>query len=123
MQKSTKIGTMRKTPGPRTECSLPRRSTIAFSHCRAITIAFDEALETASADSIGFYRVAEGIKKRKQIVFSKSVKISSISYDGSRAVTVRLAKPVKGPVRLIVSPGIMATDGTASNQEYTVTID
>ncbi len=87
----------------------------------AITIAFDEALESASADSIGFYQVAPEMKKRKRIVYGKPVTIA-VSYDGSHDVTIRLARPVKGPLRLMVSPGIIAADGVAGEQPYTVTV-
>ncbi len=89
----------------------------------AVTIAFDEALQSASADSMGFYQVVQGVKKGKRIVYKKPVKIASVSYDGSRDVTVRLAKPVKGPIRLMVSPGIVAADGTSTAPGYSVTVD
>ena len=58
----------------------------------AITIAFDEALAAVSADSKGFYQVLQGVKKRKKVVYKKPVRIASVSYDGSRDVTVQLAK-------------------------------
>ncbi len=96
--------------------------TLAKKKVSAITIAFDEALESASADSIGFYQVAPETKKRKKIVYGKPVKIA-VSYDGSHDVTIRLARPVKGPLRLMVLPGIIAADGAAGTQPYTVTID
>ena len=77
---------------------------------RAITVAFDEALEAASADSSVFYEVVQRVKQRKKIVF-KHLAIATVTYDGSRAVTVRLARPVQGPVQLIVQPGILAANG------------
>ena len=99
---------------------------VGVSHAKkklsAITIAFDEALASASADSLGFYQVAPVMKKRKKVVYGKPVKIA-VSYDGSRDVTIRLAKPVKGPLRLVVLSGVIGADGAASKQPYTVTID
>jgi galactose-1-phosphate uridylyltransferase len=85
---------------------------------RAVTIAFDAALEMASADSLAFYQLAPVIKKKKKVTFGKPVVIASISYYGSRDVTLRLAKPAKGPLRLVVSPGIIGIDGVAGTQGY-----
>jgi len=90
---------------------------------RALTIAFDQALQSVSADSPGFYEVTQGVKRRKTIVYTKPVRILSVSYDGSRGVTVRLARPVKGPLRLVVSPGIVGADGVGGTQGYTTIVD
>ncbi len=89
----------------------------------AITIAFDEALAAGSASSASFYQVTPVMKKRKKVVFGAPLTIASVSYDGSRDVMVRLARPAKGPLRLVVLPGIAAADGAASEQTYTVTVD
>ena len=89
----------------------------------AITIAFDEALEMASADSMAFYQLTPVIKKRKKVTYGKPVALASISYDGSRDVTVRLARPIKGPLRLVVSPGIVAADSAAGVQGYAAIVE
>jgi hypothetical protein len=87
-----------------------------------ITIAFDEALQAASADSIAFYQVAPVTRRRKKVIYGKPVAIASARYDGGRDVTIRLARPVKGPVRLLVSAGIRAADGTPSARSFTLTV-
>lgn len=83
-----------------------------------ITIAFDEALETASADLTGFYKVYQVTEVRRKTVL-KSLKIRSASYDGSRTVTIALAKPlVKSRIEVVVQAGIVAANGAVSVQSY-----
>ena len=72
---------------------------------------FDEVLPGLAP---GDHEAKESHLRPKQVTVS-------ISYDGSRDVTVHLAKPTKGPLRLLVSPGIVAADGAGGVQGYTTT--
>ena len=88
----------------------------------AVTIVFDEALEAASAESTESYQVARQVAvKHKRPVYGAPIGITVV-YHGGDDVTVMLDKPVKGPVRFIVTEDIMAADGTRLAQPYTTRI-
>jgi hypothetical protein len=88
-----------------------------------IILGFNEALDSASASDGGFYRLDSGIKKRGKLVYSKAVKIGGVSYDGTaHTVTIRLAKPTKGPVQVMVRGGIKGSNGASSNGDYTAVV-
>jgi hypothetical protein len=81
------------------------------------TIVFNEALEVAAADSVRFYQVKPGTRKGTRVVYGNPVTIKAPVYKaGSTKVTIRLAKPVTGPIEVIVLSGIVGADGVASTQ-------
>ena len=66
----------------------------------AVSVGFSQPLDPASADNLGLYHVLEGVKKKKKTVYTKPLKIRSVSYVSSaNAVTIDLAKPYKGACR------------------------
>jgi hypothetical protein len=81
------------------------------------TIVFNEPLEVASADSARLYQVKPGTRKGTRVVYGNPVTIKPPSYKaGATSVTIRLAKPVAGPIEVIVLSGIIGADGIASKQ-------
>jgi hypothetical protein len=61
----------------------------------------------------------EGVKKRKKTVYTKALKIRSISYvSSSDSVTINLSKPYKGAVEVTVDGAIEALDGTTSDIDF-----
>ncbi len=57
-------------------------------------------------------------------VFNKGVKISGLSYGSATdQVTIRLARAVKGKVRINVHGGIMATNGLSSLGDFTAVVN
>jgi hypothetical protein len=89
----------------------------------AVSVAFNQPLDPASADNPGLYRVLRGVKKRKKTVYTKALKIRSISYvSSSDSVTIDLAKPLKGAVEMTVDGAIEALDGAISNLDFTTII-
>ncbi len=88
-----------------------------------ITIGFNEALDPGSADNVSLYKVLEGVKKRKTTVFSKPLKIKTVSYDATHhTVAIKLARPHKGIVRVTVQSGMLAADGASSSNEFSAVV-
>jgi hypothetical protein len=86
----------------------------------AISVAFDESLDPASAENPGLYLVLGAVKKRGKTVYSKGVAIGSVRYDGNaRTVTISLARPYKGGVQVTVHGGILGTNGLTDHDEFT----
>jgi virginiamycin B lyase len=86
----------------------------------SVTVAFDEALNSGSAQSAGFYRVLGGVAKHRKTTFSKKLGLGFLIYDSNaNTVRVNLAKPYNGPVQVEVLPGIMAASGAASTGVFT----
>jgi hypothetical protein len=108
-------------PPPPSPPSVTSATPVSKKHkITSIVIAFDEALQTASADSTGFYQVARQVAiKRKKPVYGPPLAFR-VNYGGNRDVTLTLNKPVTGPVRLIVLSQIVAADGTSSTQPFTL---
>jgi streptogramin lyase len=108
---------------------LPPRVTgvIAIAHpskrITSILIGFDEALDPGTAENGGFYSLAAGIKKHHKLMFSRGVKIASVSYDGTaHTVTLKLARPHKGKIQVTVRAGIVAADGMSSPSDFTAVV-
>jgi hypothetical protein len=86
----------------------------------AIVLDFSEGLNPGSAGNGSFYSIASGVKKRHKLLFAKNVKIGGVSYDGNaHTVTLSLAKPFKGKVQVMVRSGILATNGTSTEGNFT----
>ena len=104
------------------------RTVVPVMHSgKAITriiLGFSEDLVPGSATKSRFFSAASGVEKGHKLVFNKRVKISGVSYDGATdQVTIRLARAVKGEVRIIVHGGIMATDGLSSQGAFTAVVN
>jgi hypothetical protein len=99
---------------------------VGSSHSRkgltAIDVVFDEALDAISAQD-GGYTLIMGVKKRRHVTFSKSVRIRSIEYDANaHMVAINLAKPAKGPVQVTVRKGIAAANGAISIADFSTIV-
>jgi streptogramin lyase len=80
-----------------------------------IVLHFDEAMVPGPASARTPYSLASGVKKHHMLVYSKAVKIRSLSYDANaETVTITLAKPFRGNVQVTVRAGIVATNGTST---------
>jgi streptogramin lyase len=100
---------------------------VPVAHSRAgtteIVLSFNQALDPGTAGKLGFYHLTAGEKTRHALVFSKGLKIARVFYDGStHQVTLKMAKPHKGVVRVTVRPGIVAADGISSFNAFTAVI-
>ena len=84
----------------------------------SFTIVFNEALQDAQAASAafsGYFQVDPGTRKKTKIVYRSHVPGVKATYaDGSQRVTIRLAKPLMGPIKIVVLPGVVATDGVSN---------
>jgi hypothetical protein len=88
----------------------------------AITIGFNEALNRGSVGNLGLYRVLGAVKKRKKTVYTKTVRIQGVSFDGNTRVTINLAKPYKGAVQVTVLAGVVASNGTLSSGSFSAVV-
>jgi virginiamycin B lyase len=87
----------------------------------AIVVSFNEAMNAASAGNAAQYTVASDVKKRHKLVYSKPVKIGSVTYNATAGTaTVTLAKPIKtNSLQVTVHSGVMATNGTSTGSDFT----
>jgi hypothetical protein len=89
----------------------------------AITIAFNESLNSASATSPALYSVLAGVKKRGKTVYTKPLALGTIQYaDGPHQVTLNLKKPYKGAVQVMVQGSITAASGAAANVQASMIV-
>jgi hypothetical protein len=96
--------------------------SVGVSHSKtgtAYTIRFATPLNATSATNTSLYQVLEGVtkvvKKHKQTLYTKALKIKSVVYTpGPNTVTIMLAKPSKGTVKVVIAPGLDGADGAAT---------
>jgi hypothetical protein len=80
----------------------------------AVTIAFNQAMVPASVNNAALYSVFGGVPNRGRVVFSKKLKIQTVLYDeADDTVSISLAKPYRGQVKVSLDGIIDATDGVA----------
>ena len=80
-----------------------------------ISVPFNQPLVAASADNAGLYHVFAPVKKKHKTVYSKPLKIKSVSYvASSNSVTIKLAKPAKGKFEVAIDGAIEALDGATT---------
>jgi uncharacterized delta-60 repeat protein len=89
----------------------------------SITVGFDEAMDSGSVDNRNLYHVFGAMKKHRKTVYSKSVAIKGIGFDGNSHVTIDLAKPYKGAVMVTVLGGILAANGASSIGDFSAVVD
>jgi virginiamycin B lyase len=87
----------------------------------AIVVSFDEAMNAASAGNAALYSVASGVKKGHKFVYTKPVKIHSVTYNAAAGTaTLALAKPIKtSTLQVTVRSGVVAANGTSTSSDYT----
>ena len=88
----------------------------------AITLGFNEALAGASVGNKARYVVLGAVKKHGKTVYSMSLRIKGISFDGKTHVKLTLAKPYKGAVKVTVHGGIEAANGSSSTGDFTTVV-
>ena len=55
------------------------------------------------------------VKKHKETVYAKLLKLLSVVYNpGPHTVSVMLAKPYKGSVQVVIDPGLEGADGATT---------
>ncbi len=89
----------------------------------SFTVGYNETLSASSASSAGLYQVfaavSKIVKRHKVTLFTKGLPIRSVSPNStSSAVTIKLAKPVKGRVEVMVEGSITAGNGASSNVRF-----
>ncbi len=85
----------------------------------AFTFTFTAPLNQTSANNAALYKVLQGVtkvvKKHKQTLFTKALKIKSVVYSPSlQSVTITLAKSYKGPAQVTIEAGLETADGTTT---------
>ena len=90
---------------------------------KSISVDFDEALNSASASTRGFYHVFAAVKKKHRTVYTQTVKIKSVVYNtAADSVTINLSKPHKGAAEVTIAGMIEALDGASVDIDYTAII-
>src|SRR5262249_55326457 len=100
---------------------------VAVTHSRKgitqLVLGFNEDLIPGSATNSSLYSLAAGVQKRRKLVFTRPVKITSVAYDGhAHTVTLTPAKPVKGKTQVTVHAGIVAASGASSRDEFSTVV-
>lgn len=121
--------TQSPTPAPTPTPTLPPPNVIGIAgvtHSKeltAITLAFDEALDSASVGNLALYSVLRGVKKHRKTVYSKPLAVTGAIYDGAaNTVTIDLAKPYRRTVLVTVRSGVLAADGQSSSNEFSALV-
>ncbi len=109
------------SPPPPVEKSTPELTKKGLT---SVNVSFDESLEAASAEDSSDYHVfgavTKVVKHRRKTVYTKPIKIKSVTYSSSsNTANVKLAKPVKGKVEIKVSGTFTTTSGTEETVNYT----
>jgi hypothetical protein len=89
---------------------------------RAITVGFDEALVRGSAVDLSLYSVLGAVTTHRKTLYTKRVRIKGISFDGTSRVTINLATPYKGVVKVTVHGGILATTGASTSGDFSAIV-
>jgi hypothetical protein len=107
------LATLDQALPPGVTYASPSRSKQAIT---AIEVDFDEAMNPASASTTSYYSVAAGVKKHHMFVYSKHVKIRSVTYNPNAEVAfLNLARPFKAnQLQVTVHGGVMAANGTST---------
>ncbi len=88
-----------------------------------VTVVFDEALDGNVVNDRALFKVLGAVKKQHKTVYTQAVHIKALSFDGQTRVTIKLAKPYKGAVKVTVLAGIPAADGASSASAYSAVVD
>ncbi len=88
-----------------------------------VTVVFDEALDGKVVNDRALFKVLGAVKKHHNTVYTRALRIKGISFDGQTRVTIKLAKPYKGAVKVTVLPGIPAADGAFSITNYSAVVN
>jgi hypothetical protein len=82
----------------------------------SVVLTFDEAMNSASTGTRSFYSVAAGVNKHHMVVYTRILKIRSVTYDPTaETATLKLASPVKAKqLQVTVHSGVMAANGTVT---------
>jgi hypothetical protein len=79
-------------------------------------VRFNEALSSVSASDLALYHVFSAVKKRGKTAFARVEAIRSVQLNGdATAVTINLARPVKGRVEVMVKGAITAANGASNS--------
>ena len=89
----------------------------------AISLGFDEAMDGGSIVNPAFYNALGAVKKRGKTSYIKPVSIRGISFDGNSRVTIKLAKPYKGAVKVALNGRIQSADGGWDNVQFSAVAD
>ena len=122
------VGTLTGTPtGPTSSSPIATSpqvlGVVDVQHAKkkvtSISIAFNEAMNSGSVGNAALYHLFGGVHKRSKIVYSKKIKLGTVSYNAAaHTLSISLAKPDKGPIRVSVDGMIEALDGLASNSLF-----
>jgi hypothetical protein len=86
----------------------------------ALTVTFNEPLDSRSASNPALYRVFAPVKKHGKTIFSRALAIKAISPSSDAAVvTLKLVRRLKGSLELRVQGTITAASGASGNVNAT----
>jgi hypothetical protein len=107
---------------------LPRvLGVVEVQHARkkvsSLSIAFNEAMSPGSVSNVALYRFQGGVAKGRKVVFSKEVKVGHVVYDeAANTVSISLARPYGGQIRMSLDGFVEALDGVASDSAFSVVV-
>ncbi len=90
----------------------------------SFTVSYNEPLSSSSASSSGLYQVfaavTKKVKKHKETLFTKALAIRSVTPNSTGStVTIKLARPFKGQVQVMVGGNISAGNGASNSVRFT----
>jgi hypothetical protein len=95
--------------------------TLSRSGLTAITLGFNEALNPASI--AGFrYGVLGAVKQHRKVVYSRRIRTSGAQFEDAADLTIKLARPYKGAVRVWLRGSLLAANSTSSPVAFVTTL-
>ncbi len=88
----------------------------------AVTVTFDEPLDGGVVNDRALFNVYGAVKKHHKTAYTKVIGVKGISLAGGTRVTINLAKPYKGAVKVIIHGGILAADGATTGGDSSVVL-
>jgi hypothetical protein len=106
----------------------PQPPTVSVIHrargeVKAIGLSIGEALDPASADNRGFYRLLGAVRTNGKVVFARKLAIKSVVYSPTtETVTIALARPYKRGVQINIRAGLTAASGLQSSSPFSIVV-
>jgi hypothetical protein len=95
----------------------------ARGELKAIGLSFGEALDPASADDRGYYRLRGAVRTNGKAIFTRKLAIKSVIYSPTtQTVTIALVRPYKRRVQINTRAGLTAANGLQSSSPFSIVV-
>jgi hypothetical protein len=110
----------KSTPSKPTRVSVSGITGVADSAAgvTAITMNYNVPVNARSATKKSFYSLIGAVTKKQRMHFTRSLAIKRVVLASPSSVTVVLAQPYHGAVKISIRSGVLAANGTKSSRSF-----